>query len=61
MIFAALILAAFCGRLFRGCLKYAVIAALLIYVAHRDPELAHKCWQLFDEAMRELREWIVNL
>lgn len=60
MFFAALIISMVLARAFRGCVKWVIIAALLTWIANRDPILASKVSGLASEAWHSLREFIVN-
>ena len=61
MLFAAIIAAAFLGRFFHGCLKYFVLAALLIWVSKTDPVLANKLCELVRDCIEKLREFVMDL
>ena len=61
MLFAAILIAAFLGRFFHGCLKYFVLAALLIWVSKTDPVLAHKLYDLSRDCIEKLREFVMEL
>jgi hypothetical protein len=61
MFFAAIIISTIVAGLVRGCAKYFVIVALFAFVAYKDPVLAQKVSELFNQAVHELREWIVSL
>jgi hypothetical protein len=61
MLFFAILIAAFLGKMTRGCLKYAILAGLISWVAYKDPVLADKFSQLFHEAWGALREFLLGL
>jgi hypothetical protein len=49
------------GRMMRGCFKYALLAALLVYVSRADPVLSHRIWDLLDRGWMGLREFLLSL
>ena len=61
MLFAAILIAAFFGRAFHGCLKYLVIAALFIWLTRSDPILANKMTELLGEFWKAFREFVMGL
>jgi hypothetical protein len=61
MFFAALIMSLLLGRMFRGCLKYALLAAFLVWLSRTDPVLSHRIWDLLERGWEELREFILSL
>ncbi len=61
MLFAAIIVSCFLGRFFRGCLKYVLLAAFLIWLSRTDPVLSHRIWDLLDRGWTEVREFLLSL
>jgi hypothetical protein len=61
MAFIAILIACFLGKVFRGCLKYLVLAALFIWLSRSDPVLANKIWELAEELGRGFREFMMGL
>jgi len=61
MLFAALIISLVLARLLRGCVKWVIVAALIAFVANRDPILASKVWGLASEGWQALRNFVMDL